>query len=400
MIQSGNLRGAAEAVRAANPLAGSCGRACPGEMLCGSACTRASLDQPIEIRRLHAFATDWEAGKKPRTPRAAAAGKVRVAVVGAGPAGIACAAELRRLGARVVVYEARNQVGGVLSDTIPLYRFPRGTAERDAALALGSRASEGAVEVRTRSTVVDLDALAKDFAAVFLAPGLGSPGPFLEGEELRGVERAEWFLARCRARKYRMPVGPVTVVIGGGNSAIDAALAALRCGREMSPGSSPRVHLLYRRTKAEMPAWEREVREAEALGVVVHPLVQPVEFEGKKGKLTGILLARMALGAAGRDGRPAPVRIEGSDFVFPCDQAILALGSVVEPGLAPALPRSRDGLLKVDAGTRRAAGRIYAGGDASGGEQTIVAAVRDGKAAARAIAVELGLVTAGEVSRG
>jgi NADPH-dependent glutamate synthase beta subunit-like oxidoreductase len=199
------------------------------------------------------------------------------------------------------------------------------------------------------------------------------------------VIAATAFLARSRRSRYRNPIGKEIVVIGGGNVAIDAALAAVHCGDVQ--GRGPRVHLLYRRTRREMPAWEREVALAERAGVFLHFLVAPERLVGTRGRLTGIELLRTRLegGGEGERKRPRPVPVPRSSVVMPCDQAILATGQSVERETAGKLPLTRDGFLRVRSPAQPVSGSIFAGGDAAGGDQTIVAAVRDGKTAARAI---------------
>jgi dihydropyrimidine dehydrogenase (NAD+) subunit PreT len=408
MIRSGNFRGAAEVIRCSNPMALSCGLACPDEQLCASACLRAAVDRPIEIRRLHLFAIEEEESLGPRQSRMAPQEQGRVAVVGSGPAGLACAAELRRLGIRVLLYERRDLLGGILSHSIPLYRFPNRAALRDASWALGmpvkevaaarpghekpGRPLESRVELRLGTNVRDVDTLAREFDAVFLAPGLQDPPPGLPGSGLAGVERAEAFLETCRKARYQNPVGREIVVIGGGNTAIDAAMAAMHCLRKgHSAGGRRRacVQILYRRSRAEMPGWQREVREAESEGVLIQPLTIPVGFVGKGGRLAGVRVQKARLGRKDSSGRPAPVPIEGSETVIPCDQAIVATGMKVDRAPWRKLPVSRDGYLAAHEATRRVRGKVFAGGDAVGGGHTIVTAVRDGKAAAHAIAAML-----------
>jgi NADPH-dependent glutamate synthase beta subunit-like oxidoreductase len=404
MIRSGNVRGAAEVIRCSNPLALSCGLACPEEQFCASACTRGSIDRPIEIRRLHLFAIEEEEAIGPRQPRMAATDQARVAVIGSGPAGLACASELRRLGAKVLLYERRNLLGGILSHSIPLYRFPNKTVLRDASWALGipvkevaaarpgqqkdHPALESRVELRLGAAVRDVEALAREFDAVFLAPGLDPPPPAIPGSELKGVERAEEFLQNCREARYQNPVGDAVIVIGGGNTAIDAAMGVARCGEQRagSGRKKPRIQLLYRRSRAEMPAWEREVREAEQRGIVIQPLTLVLSFVGKKGMLTGVRTQRAVLGRKDARGRPRPVPLEGTESLVSCDQAIVATGMRLDRALVGKLPLDARGLLVRQAGTGKVRGNIFAGGDAAGGEGTIVTAVRDGKAAARAIA--------------
>jgi glutamate synthase (NADPH/NADH) small chain len=388
MIRSGNPRGAAEVVRAANPMAASCGLACPDEQLCASACVRARIDAPVAIRRLHRYATEIEEALRPRARTDPAAVGARVAVVGAGPAGLSCASELRRLGLEPILFEGRDRIGGVLTSTIPLYRFPESAVTSDAAFAIGGTGRkkstrDGRTEVRLGARVDSVADLAAEYDAVFLSTGLGAPGPAIAGAERRGATTAEEFLERCRRALYRIRIVPDVAVIGGGNVAIDAAMAALRCG-------AARVHVLYRRTRAEMPAWEREVLEAERAGVIFHFLVAPDALVGPRGRLEGIRLRRVVLGAPDASGRPTPAPIPGSEFILPCRAAILALGRRVDRAPLGDLPLTPDGVLRTHPQTGRVRGNVYAGGDAAGREQTIVAAVRDGKRAARAIAAALG----------
>jgi formate dehydrogenase beta subunit len=251
--------------------------------------------------------------------------------------------------------------------------------------------------------VEDVKALEAEYDAVFVASGLWSPGPGLPGMSLTGVTHASDFLIRCRRDRFRNPVGPEVVVVGGGNVAVDAAMAAVCCGLEQKGNTrrthqagAPRVHILYRRTRREMPAWEREIVQAERHGVLLHYQIIPLAFEGRGGRLAGIRVCRARLGRRAKDGRPLPVPISGSEFVFPCDQAILATGLEPDPAKLTRLPRTERGLYKVDAATLRIRGHVFAGGDAVRGADSIVAAVRDGKTAARSIARQLGLADQSE----
>ncbi len=422
MIRSGNLRGAAESVRTANPLARSCGIACPDEQLCGSACVRGRIDGPVAIRRLHRFATETGEARRPRPPRLLPLQDRHVAVVGTGPAGLACAFELRRLGLRVTVFEKSLRIGGVLASTIPSWRFPEEAVRADALFALGPtfranstlppgwkaavRLASGdapagpELGLRLDETVTDCSALAAAYDAIFVAPGLSPGRPRIPGSDLDGVDSAEDFLALCRRTGYRNGVGREVAVIGGGNVAIDAAMAVLQCAEKAASRRSAgvssgapgvRVHVLYRRRREDMPAWPREVRSAEEAGVLFQYLVLPEEFIGGRGKVRGVRLRRASPGAPDAQGRPAPVPIEGSELTLPCDQVLLATGRGLDRSWLGGLPVTPGGLLRTDAKTGRVRGRIYAGGDVASPDPSIVAAVRDGKRAARAIAAELGL---------
>ncbi len=252
-----------------------------------------------------------------------------------------------------------------------------------------------AVEVKLQSAVGDVEALARSFDAVFVAPGLGMQDPGIQGSDLRGVTTAFEFLDRCRRTKYATPVGSEVVVIGGGNVAVDAAMAVVRCG-EVRDKERPQVSILYRRSREEMPAWDREVREAESVGVHLQVLVMPLAFEGEKGRLKEVRLCRATLGPEDVSGRRSPVPVPGSEFVLPCDMAILATGMSLDRRPLGKLPITRLGLIKTERGTRKVRANIFAGGDVANADQTIVAAVRDGKVAAGAIA---DFLAAGKESR-
>lgn len=399
MIRSRNLRGAAEVVRSANPLANSCGVACPEEQYCAGACTRGKIDDALRIRQLHQFVTSQEERLKPRPASLKARQGKRVAVVGGGPAGMACAFELRRRGIAVVIYEARKQAGGVLTHSIPLYRFGRDTFSRDAQWILSpaptagrARRKAASIEIKTGKPMDSFEKLSRTFDAVFVSPGASAHHIPLKGCDLRGVSTAVEFLETCRRRRYRNRVGNRVVVIGGGNVAVDAALAAVRCGLERLQCSSveqPQVHLAYRRSRLEMPAWDREIREAEEAGVHLHLLAAPLEILGHRGRASGLRLQQVKLSVLDATGRRTPVPIPGTEFELPCDQILLATGMGLD-AIVRKLPCTRTGWLRSHPRTGLVRGNIYAGGDATGSDQSIVAAVRDGKSAAEAIARRLG----------
>ena len=391
MIRSHNYQGAAEVFRTANPLAFSCSLSCPDDELCGAACTRARLDSPLQIRQLHRFAIEFEAKHKPRHPKPVKNISGKVAIVGAGPAGLACASELKQLGYKTVIFEQNNRPGGVPADLIPLERMPHNAIRRDVNRVLDSRPLKvkQAVKLHADKRVTDLEALCAKYDAVFVAPGLAAAASSIPGSDLKGVISAHDFLRLSRQRKYRNAIGKRIVVIGGGNVAVDAAGAAALCGltKEITP--FPDIRIIYRRTRSEMPAWQREISSVEEIGVAIEFLLSPISFVGDGKKLTGIKLIRTTLSASGVDGRPVPVPVPGSEFVLPCDQAILAMGMQIDRAGLSKLPYTNQGDIRVNANTLRVKGNLFAGGDAVGSDQTIVAAVRDGKRAARSIAAEL-----------
>ncbi|NPV13379.1 FAD-dependent oxidoreductase [candidate division WOR-3 bacterium] len=356
LIAAGKFEQALEVVRQTNPLPGICGRVCTHP--CEQECRRAELDEPVAIRALKRFIADY-AVNQPRAvlPADTVKRPQRVAIVGAGPAGLTAANDLIRLGYQVTIFEAQEKPGGMLIWGIPPFRLPRPVIEQeiDSVLGLG-------VELFTRTKIDEPARLLKDgFAAVFYAPGcqksltLGRP---LE-DELFGVIDALSFLRKAFTGEMKTLSGRV-LVIGGGNSAIDAARVAKRLGAE-------EVWIVYRRTRREMPAGEEELSEAEAENIRIEYLTQPVEFIHKEGKVTGLRCVRNTLGAADESGRRKPVPIPGSEFVINADWVITALGQKVEKDIDH-LPSG-----------------VFVGGDAAGGPATVIDAIASGHRGASAI---------------
>jgi NADPH-dependent glutamate synthase beta subunit-like oxidoreductase len=367
----------------------SCGEACPSDRYCAAACTRAELDTPIRIRELHRYATRMGERAAPRPLRHAPRSGQRVAVVGGGPAGLTCALELRRLGVDVVLHEARSTLGGVLAHAIPLDRFPDETIAADGRWVVERAIDAPAtLEVRLNHPIEEPAELAAVFDAVYIAPGAVPREPRIPGSDLGGVMPAIAFLEACRRRRYRQRVGRRVVVVGGGNVAVDAAMAVVRCGLEGGGAVRPRVHLVYRRARRDMPAWEREMREAEELGIELHLLAAPLAFLGHAGRVEAVRLQTMRPGPLDGTGRPAPEPVPGAERELACDQVILATGLELDRRLTR-LPRTRSGWIRAHERTRRVGGMLYAGGDAIGSDQAIVTAVGDGKAAAAAIVAAL-----------
>ena len=384
MIRSKNYFGAAEVVRASHPLAHSCGEACPAENMCMSVCTRGKVDFAVKIRDLHQFVTAREARAGARAPRAAKRMGGRVAVIGGGPAGLSCARELSWAGVDVDLFEKHGFLGGILKEQIPSFRLPPGAVRRDVNGALGDN-----VDVKRRKEVKDIGALAEGYDAVFVGAGAyGEASLGLAGENLQGVMTSRDFLRALKKKELRRP-GNV-VIIGGGNVALDCGAAALHAGAKSAA-------IYYRRSFNQMPAWERELKMALGAGVELVMLSIPKAFVGKKGKLRAVRFLRAKLGRPGRDGRRLPKAIAGSEFLVPCDTAVLAAGQRAGKGLIKQLTGGSDKLrfnedtMEVDGKTKRAAGktmntwgRIYIGGDLAG-RGTIVEAAGDGKKAAAAM---------------
>jgi glutamate synthase (NADPH/NADH) small chain len=378
-IARGECAAAAATIFAENLLGGTCARVCPVEVMCQGACV---LDRegrrPIEIARLQRHATEWALGRGmiPRVRRSAT-GR-RVAVLGAGPAGLVCGGELAALGHWVTIWDAREEIGGLARYAIAPYR-----QWRDPLPGEGSMIAALGVEFRLGVTVDNPTTLARieeGADAVFLAVGLGADADVrYPGDDLRGVWESLPFIEAIKTGSAP-EVGDRVAVIGGGNTAVDVAREARRLGAHD-------VVLLYRRTADEMPAYRHEVAEAEAEGVRFRWLTNPVRFLGD-GRLEGVECQRMRLGAPDHRGRPRPEPVPGTEYIIPADAAVKALGQ-----------RPRIELLGMIDGLEVVAGRptvdprtgqttnprYFAGGDALSGGATVVEAVRDAKIAARGI---------------
>jgi dihydropyrimidine dehydrogenase (NAD+) subunit PreT len=378
-IQTDNVRGAATTILDANILGGTCARVCPTEILCEGACVRLDQDhEPVAIGALQRYATDFlfASGEQP-FGRAASTGR-RVAVVGAGPAGLACAHHLARHGHEVVIFERRQKGGGLNEYGIATYKMTNDFAQRE----LGFLLALGGIELRCGTTLgVDLHLadLVAEFDAVFLGIGLdGSNALRIEGEDLPGVENAVAFIEALRQApdKGELPIGRDVVVIGGGNTAIDMAIQARRLGAE-------NVTIAYRRGPAQMGATGYEQELAQTNGVTIRSWVAPVRILGADGAVSGIELEHTRVGEGG------VLAGTGERFVLPADQVFKAVGQHLVPaalnGSALRLELA-GGKVVVDGERRTTLPKVWAGGDAIGLDQDLtVVAVEDGKQAARSI---------------
>jgi glutamate synthase (NADPH) small chain len=376
-----------------NALPSVCGRVCPQEEQCEKSCVLARKGDPVAIGRLERFLGDWDLAREAdhrEVPEMAAPSGKRVAIVGSGPSGLACAGELARLGHSVTVFESLHAPGGVLVYGIPEFRLPKAivTAEIDALTAMGVEIVTDAVIGATHT----LDELLgeKGFDAAFIGAGAGLP-LFLgiPGENLNGVYSANEFLTRVNLmRAYEFPTydtpvwrGRKVAVVGGGNVAMDSARTAKRLGAE-------EVFLVYRRTEDEMPARREEVHHAREEGVEFKMLCSPVEILGHDGWVTGLTATRMELGEPDASGRRAPVCLLDSDFVIDCDTVIIALGTRANPVLtssAPDLELDRRGYIVADPSGATSIPAVFAGGDIVTGSATVIKAMGAGKRAAAAI---------------
>jgi glutamate synthase (NADPH/NADH) small chain len=393
LVADGDFGGAAAVVAEDNALPAVCGRVCPQESQCEGVCVLARKERPIAIGHLERFVADWEREHPPAPlPPPESTGK-RVAVVGSGPAGLACAGDLIRLGHAVTILEALHEPGGVLVYGIPEFRLPKDIvrAEIDRLRSLG-------VEVVTDNVVgmtETLDELLGEegFDAVFVGVGAGLPR-FLDipGENLIGVYSANEFLTRVNLMKAYLPDsdtpvydvrGRTVAVFGGGNTAMDAVRTSLRLG-------AARAAIVYRRSEEEMPARAEEVAHARAEGVEFVMLTAPLEFLGDtEGWLRSVRLQRMMLGEADASGRRRPEPVEGEVEEMAVDVAVVAVGNSPNPLLArtaPDLRRTGRGTLVADPHSGRTSKPgVFAGGDIVTGGATVILAMGAGRRAARSM---------------
>jgi NADH-quinone oxidoreductase subunit F len=363
--------------RERNPLAVTCARICFHP--CETKCRRGTLDSPVSIRGLKRYLTEQEDGdaQLPEIRDNADNAKRKIAIVGAGPAGLSCAFFLARLGYKPEIFEASNRAGGLLVQGIPAYRLPRDYVDKEVRMIerVGAKICTGKRLGRDFSLA---DLKKQGYEAVFL--GVGAPNGWslgIPGEGSAGVVDAMKFL-RDYNETGKAAVGKKVVVVGGGNSAMDAARTALRLGAES-------VTVLYRRTRDEMPAYEEEVREAEREGVRIKFLVAPSEIVAKGGRVAGVRCAQNELGTFDKSGRRRPVKSNVPDFVEDCDQVIAAIGQALEPSTLAGSDVRQNSAEYLDANERTGQTSIpwvFAGGDATTGPSSVVEAVAGGERAA------------------
>lgn len=373
-LKNRNLRGAVSAIRDSNFLVASCGRVCPQTELCEKRCSATGLTKPIAIGELQRFVGETAIKEhfRPVFPEPRSRGEV--AIVGAGPAGLAAAFYLRQKGVVADIYEKRTQIGGIPAFGIPRFRLPRDVFNAEVAFV-----NEAGIQV-FHQEVRDLDALCARYRAVFLSCGLGPARNLnLPGEQLDGVVNADTLLEQVNIGETLPRFGGVTVVLGGGNSAMDAASVAIRLG-------ATKVFLAYRRTEVEMPAWLEHRRFVAEEGVELLFLLLPVEILGTDGHVTGVKFQQACLGAPDASGRCQPVPVADAFRVVDCQQVIVALGNDTNDawrtwGLATEQNGPRVNLKTME--TSRPG--VFAGGDLVRSGGTVVQAVADGRCAAQAI---------------
>jgi len=379
LIRAERFEDAYKVLLQTNPFPSICGRVCDHK--CQTKCRRGNLDEPIAIKFLKRFITDN--APRPKIEAVPVTRKEKIAVVGAGPAGLTAARDLALRGYKVTVFEELPKPGGMLYWGIPAYRLPRNILDReiDDIRALG-------VEIKLNTRVgkdITFAKLEKEFDYIYLATGAHKSQKMgVPGEELKNVFGGVEFLRDFNANEEKWlsgknSLGKKVVVIGGGNSAIDAARVALRLGAD--------VTILYRRLKQDMPAAEEEIKAAEEEGIQIDLLVAPLKIEGKKGKVSSITCQRMKLGDFDSSGRKRPVPIKGSEFTMEVDAVIAAIGQVPDMSFMDA--KKGVGINKWDcfevgkvykSGTSNP--RYFAGGDAVTGPDTVIGAIAAGHQAA------------------
>lgn len=391
-IAKGEFEKAVEKIREKNALPAVCGRVCPQEDQCERACILAKKNASISIGDLERFAADWDMANRPKIQYRIPKGKknIKVAIIGSGPAGMACAGELARAGYDVTIFESLHKPGGVLIYGVPEFRLPKNIVERDIdyVKSLGVNIEVNCLVGKTKT----IDELKKDgFKAFFIGIGAGLPY-FLgvEGENLNGIYSASEFLTRTNMMKsYLFPeydtpikVGKKVGVIGAGNVAMDSARCALRLGGE-------EVYIIYRRTEKEMPARVDEIHRAKEEGIKFELLTHAVRFFGdENGWVKEAEVIRNQLGEPDSSGRRRPVPIKGSEFRMKLDTVVCAIGqgpNPLLPNTIPDLKLNEDGNIVVDKSGMTSMEGVLAGGDIVTGAATVISAMGAGKRAAAAI---------------
>jgi len=381
-IASGNMKGSATTILEANPIGASCARVCPTEELCEGACVLNSSTKPIKIGELQRYATDWAMETNAQLFKQGQSNGQKVAIIGAGPAGLSAARELSRLGYAVTIYEAESKAGGLGSYGIVSFRLPNEVVDWEV-----EQIEKLGVEIKTNTVVgvdISADEILEQYNSIILAVGMGAvPNLGIEGEELDGVHDAIEFVRNTKMGTLTKEiVGKQVAVIGAGNTAIDGATCAVRLGAD-------NVQILYRRTQKEMTAYKFEYEFAKQDGVEFKWLTAPKKIIGNEaGKVVGIECVKMKLGEAGADGRQRPEEVEGSNFIIEVDAVIKAIGQTRFVSLIEAFGlQHTNGVVDIDETTMQTSNdKVFACGDVvfgnGQGEAMVVTAVQQGKDAA------------------
>ena len=390
-VKEGNIEEAYRIISESSALPAICGRVCPQESQCEGKCIRGIKGEAVSIGKLERFVADWarENGIKPTAP-AEKNGK-KVAVIGSGPSGLTCAGDLAKMGYDVTIFEALHKAGGVLVYGIPEFRLPKSAVvekEVENVKALGVKIETNVII--GKSTTIDELMDKEGFEAVFIGSGAGLPMFMgIPGENANGVFSANEFLTRNNLMKafrddYDTPIahGKKVAVVGGGNVAMDAARTALRLGAE--------VHIIYRRSEAELPARAEEVHHAKEEGIIFDLLTNPKEIlVDDNDWVKGIRLVKMELGEPDASGRRRPVEIPGSEYEIDVDTVIMSLGTSPNPLISSTtigLDTNKRKCIIADEETGKTSKEgVYAGGDAVTGAATVILAMGAGKAAAKGI---------------
>ena len=389
-IKEQDFEGAYQIIHKSSSLPAVCGRVCPQETQCESKCVRGIKGEPVAIGRLERFVADWHMAHNKEEVKVPEQNGHKVAVIGAGPAGLTCAGDLAKRGYKVSVFEALHTAGGVLVYGIPQFRLPKEIVgkEIDNLKAMG-------VDIETNMVIGRIESIDElfdqGFEAVFIGTGAGLPRFMnIPGENLKGVYSANEFLTRVNLMKAYKEGSDTPIqhsrhvaVVGGGNVAMDAARCAMRLGAE-------KVSIVYRRSEKEMPARLEEVEHAKEEGIDFHVLTNPVEIVNDgNGFVGGMKCVRMELGEPDESGRRSPVVVEGSEFTLDCDCVVMSIGTSPNPlikNTTKNLEVNRRGCIVTqdDSGLTSREG-VYAGGDAVTGAATVILAMGAGKSAAQAI---------------
>ena len=390
-ITERDFKGAAEVIAKSSALPAVCGRVCPQETQCEGKCIRGIKGDPVAIGKLERFVADWsrENGFVPAAPEKTNGRKV--AVIGSGPAGLTCAGDLAKMGYEVTIFEALHEPGGVLTYGIPEFRLPKNTVVRseiDNVKKLGVKIETNVII--GKSVTIDELMDEEGFEAVFIGSGAGLPKFMgIPGENANGVFSANEYLTRNNLMKafcddYDTPIaaGKKVAVVGGGNVAMDAARTALRLGAE--------VHVVYRRSEAELPARAEEVHHAKEEGVVFDLLTNPVEIlTDENDWVTGMVVRKMELGEPDASGRRRPVEVPGSDYTIEVDTVIMSLGTSPNPLISSTTEgleiNKRKCIVAQEENGQTSREGVFAGGDAVTGAATVILAMEAGKAGARGI---------------